>query len=313
VLRGLSALFGRVARLRRQAYLAGRKPGERAGLPVIVVGNLAVGGAGKTPLTIALVEALRARGFAPGVISRGYGRDDVSIVRRVSTDDDARFVGDEPLLIARRTKAPVAVAARRIDAARLLAATNEVNVLIADDGLQHYALARDVEILVVDGRRRFGNGRLLPAGPLREPLERADACDFVVVNGGQAQDEEVQMRLELSRAVALHDGHAKPLAEFRGSNVHALAGIADPERFFSSLRGHGLDITTHAFADHHDFSVSDLDFGDAAPVLMTEKDAVKCAAFAQPNWYAVPVQAKLPESFFDAVAQRIRARREAYA
>lgn len=313
VLRGLSALFGRVACSRRQAYLSGRKPGERAGLPVIVVGNLAVGGAGKTPLTISLVEGLRARGFAPGVISRGYGRDDVSTVRRVSPDDDARLAGDEPLLIARRTRAPVAVAARRIDAARLLATTDEVDVLIADDGLQHYALARDVEILVVDGRRRFGNGRLLPAGPLREPLERAEACDFVVVNGGQAQDDEVPMRLELSQAVALHDGHAKPLAEFRGSTIHALAGIADPERFFSSLRGQGLDIATHAFADHHDFSASDLDFGDAAPVLMTEKDAVKCAAFARPGWYAVPVQAKLPESFFDAVAQRMRARWEASA
>lgn len=313
VLRGLSTLFARIACARRQAYISGHKPGERAGLPVIVVGNLAVGGAGKTPLTIALVEALRERGFAPGVISRGYGRDDVSTVRRVLTDDDARVAGDEPLLIARRTKAPVVVAAKRIDAARWLAATNEVDLLIADDGLQHYALARDVEILVVDGRRRFGNGRLLPAGPLREPLERADACDFVVVNGGQSQGDEVPMQLELSQAVALRDGAAKPLAEFRGSTVHAVAGIADPERFFSSLRGQGLDISTHVFADHHHFNPSDLDFGDAALVLMTEKDAVKCAAFARPDWFAVPVRAKLPEPFFDAVAQRIRARQEASA
>jgi len=313
VLRGLSSLFGAVAKSRREAFLSGRSRSERAGRPVVVVGNLAVGGAGKTPLTIALVEALRARGFRPGVISRGYGRRDATEVRRVSPDDDATQVGDEPLLIARRTNAPVAVAARRIDAARRLVESAAADVLIADDGLQHYALARDVEILVIDGRRRFGNGRLLPAGPLREPLERAKACDFTVVNGGEPQAGEVPMRLVLSQAVSLRDGTARPLADFRGAKLHAAAGIADPERFFAALRAQGLQPEAHGYADHHDFTASDLDFGDDAPVLMTEKDAVKCAGFARPNWYAVPVQAELPDTFFDAVAHRLRERQGASA
>lgn len=313
VLRGLSAVFARIARTRRADFVSGRKPGERAGLPVIVVGNLAVGGAGKTPLTIALVEALRERGFSPGVISRGYGRDDVASVHRVAVSDDAQMAGDEPLLIARRTNAPVAVAARRIEAARVLAASKEVDVLIADDGLQHYALARDVEILVVDGRRRFGNGRLLPAGPLREPIERANACDFIVVNGGQAQGDEVPMQLALSQAIALRDGEFAPLVQFAGEKVHAVAGIGDPERFFTALRAAGVKAIPHAFADHHAFTAADLDFRDAGPVLMTEKDAVKCAAFAQPNWYAVPVRAQLPDFFFDAVARLVRERQGALA
>lgn len=305
LLRLLARIWALVAARRRAAFLDGRRPAARAGLPLIVVGNLAVGGAGKTPLTLALIEALRARGFRPGVISRGYGRRGRG-AHRVRPDDAAAVAGDEPLLIARRTGAPVAVAARRIEAARLLSASGEVDVLIADDGLQHYALARDIEILVIDGRRRFGNGRLLPAGPLREPVARAAACDFIVVNGGQAGAGEVAMQLALSGAYPLEAGEEKPLAWFARARPHAVAGIADPQRFFAALRAQGLDPETHAFADHHAFSAADLDFGDAAPVLMTEKDAVKCAAFARPGWYAVPVTAHLPEAFFDAVAARLR-------
>ncbi len=306
LLRALAALFGRVVRSRRAAFVSGTKPGERAGVPVIVVGNLAVGGAGKTPLTIALVQALAARGFRPGVISRGYGRLGTE-THRVSVDDDAATAGDEPLLIARRTGVPVAVAAKRIHAARLLVESGEVDVLIADDGLQHYALARDIEILVVDGRRRFGNGRLLPAGPLREPVERATACDFFVVNGGEAGEGEVSMQLALSTACPLAGGEEKPLASFANTRVHAIAGIAEPARFFDALRIAGLAPETHGFPDHHAYTLADLDFGDTAPVLMTEKDAVKCAAFARDDWYAVPAIAQLPDTFFDAVAARLAA------
>ena len=308
-LRIMARGFEWIVRRRRQRFLdamavKGDLHKQRAGVPVIVVGNIAVGGAGKTPLVIALVNALRLRGRRPGVISRGYGRttDDV---RRVRVDSTPAEVGDEPLLIAESSAAPVAVAARRIEAARLLVESGEVDVLIADDGLQHHGLFRDVEILVVDGQRRFGNGRVLPAGPLREPIERAKDCDFVVCNGGAAQAGEVPMQLELGDAVALAGGERRALASLAGVRVHAVAGIGNPERFFTALRAAGLSIVPHAFTDHHEFHAADLDFGDSAPLLMTEKDAVKCARFAQANWYAAPAKARLPESFFDAIAARL--------
>lgn len=309
ILRGLSALFARIVAARRRRFLAAAAGGansqvQRAAVPVILVGNLAVGGAGKTPLVIALVEALRKRGFRPGVIARGYGRLTTQL-RRVRLDSTPSEVGDEPLLIARRTAAPVAVAARRIEAARLLVASGEVDVLIGDDGLQHYRLARDIEILVIDGQRRFGNGLLLPAGPLREPVARAKSCDFIVCNGGTAQADEVPMGLQLAQAVPLAGDTARTLASFAGERVHAVAGIGHPERFFSALRALGLDVVPHGFADHHRYVAGDFEFGDEAVVLMTEKDAVKCAEFARPNWYVVPVDAVLPESFFDAVAARL--------
>ncbi len=312
VLRALAVLFERVATARRRRFLAalaaghgapGQEP-QRAAVPVVLVGNLAVGGAGKTPLVIALVEALRARGYRPGVISRGYGRrtDDA---RRVPPDATAAMVGDEPVLIARRTGVPVAVAARRIEAARLLTAAGEVDVLIGDDGLQHYALARDIEVLVIDGARRYGNGRLLPAGPLREPLARAAACDFIVCNGGTPQAGEIPMLLKLLQAMPLDGAPPRSLATWAGRRVHAVAGMGNPQRFFEMLRGLGLELEPHAFADHHAYVAADLEFGDATPVLMTEKDAVKCRDFARPHWYAVPVEAVLPENFFDAVAARL--------
>ncbi|MFA7487436.1 MAG: tetraacyldisaccharide 4'-kinase [Lysobacteraceae bacterium] len=310
----LSRLFRRIAVARRERYLAAlagdpsaaRHLPQRAEVPVIVVGNLAIGGAGKTPLTIALAQALSRRGFRPGVISRGYGRRGTT-PHRVQALDTPATAGDEPLLISRRAEVPVAVAARRIDAARLLTASGDVDVLIADDGLQHYALARDIEILVIDGVRRLGNARMLPAGPLREPASRRNACDFVVHNGGAPAPGEIPMRLELLHAHPLAGGAAKALETLAGQKVHAVAGIGHPERFFNSLRELGLEVEPHAFADHHTFSAADLDFSDQAPVLMTEKDAVKCTAFAQPHWYAVPASARLPEAFFDAVAARLTA------
>lgn len=316
VLIALSRLFERIAVLRRERFLAALAGGAEgaselslpAGVPVIVVGNLTVGGVGKTPLVIALVNALQARGFKPGVISRGYGRR-TSDVWRVSSDAAPEAVGDEPLLIARRTGVPVAVSMKRIDAARLLVSTGEVDVLLADDGLQHYALARDVEILVIDGTRRFGNGRLLPAGPLREPLGRAAACDFIVVNGGVPREDEVLMTLTPTHALSLLPGAARPLSEFSGQRVHAVAGIGNPVRFFDALQAHGIDVIPHAFADHHAFTAKDLSFDDSLPLLMTEKDAVKCRGFAASGWYAVPVDAQLPGPFFDEVAAQLAVER----
>jgi tetraacyldisaccharide 4'-kinase len=309
LLRALERLFAALARLRRSAYRRGWLRSTRLPLPLLVVGNIAVGGAGKTPMTIALVEALRVRGWRPGVISRGHGGSQASPARLPAQPDPTRF-GDEPCLIAARTGAPVAVARQRAAAGRLLLASGEVDLLIADDGLQHYALARDVEIAMIDGRRRFGNGRLLPAGPLREPPARIAECAFRVVNGGPARPGEVAMALQLGQALPLCGGAGRPLPAFAGSPLQAVAGIAEPARFFAALREAGLELIPHAFADHHPFSPADFAFDDGQPLLMTEKDAVKCRGFARANWYAVPACAMLPDSFFDAVSAGLRPARQ---
>ena len=330
LLRAVESLFSALVRRRRATYLGSAVDGPRHAVPVVVVGNITVGGAGKTPLTIALIEGLRARGFRPGVISRGYGRR-ATDVRRVTATDTADTVGDEPMLIALRTGAPVAVAPRRADAAHLLERSGDVDLLIADDGLQHYALKRDIEVLVIDGRRGVGNGRLLPAGPLREPLSRVSACDFVVINAGADEQappsipispnsseallpvlnllhaRAATMHLASSAAVSLRDAARLPLLAFAGQRVHAVAGIADPERFFAGLRRHGIDVVPHPFPDHHAFAATDLVFDEELPVLMTEKDAVKCGALARENCYSVPIDAVLPTRLLDALAARLRA------
>ncbi len=300
----LAALYGAVTRLREKLYRIGWLRSVRLPVPVVVIGNLSVGGTGKTPLTIALVDALRQRGYFPGVVSRGYGGSQREPLLLGEAPDPAQ-VGDEPCLI-HASGVSVAVGRDRPAAAQLLIDAG-CNVLVADDGLQHYALARDVEICVIDGVRRFGNQRLLPAGPLREPMSRLQRVDLRVCNGGTAGEGEYPMVLRGGDVIALHDGQAWPLAGFRGLRVHAVAAIGHPRRFFDSLRTAGIDVTEHAFADHHEFVLGDLDFGDDLPVLMTDKDAVKCARFARENWWRVPVRADLPVAFFDAVAARIDA------
>ena len=309
----LAALYGLVVRMRRAWYRHGWLRARKLPVPIVVVGNIVAGGAGKTPLTIALVEALRARGFKPGVVSRGYGGT-ARAPMLLDAQPDPAVVGDEPALIRVRTGAPVAVGADRPSAAMLLP-DERVDVIIADDGLQHYALARDVEICVVDGARGQGNGRLLPAGPLREPASRLDEVDFVVCNAGSsargdpsdpAMQSAIPMRLHGDTARSLRSGSDRPLQSFAGTRVHAVAGIGHPPRFFDALRAAGIEVAAHPFADHHRYTPADLDFGDRLPVLMTEKDAVKCRAFARANWWSVPVTAELPAAFFDAVAARLR-------
>ena len=302
----LAALYGGVTRLRRNLYRAGVLSSVSLPAPVAVVGNISVGGTGKTPLTIALAGALRARGFRPGVVSRGYGGSEAGPLLLDERADPARF-GDEPCLI-HAAGTPVAVGRDRPAAARLLIDAG-CDVVLADDGLQHYRLRRDVELCVIDGARRFGNRRLLPAGPLREPLARLDEVDFRICNGSNAEDGEVPMRLEGGVARALRDGGTQSLDAFRGQRVHAMAGIGNPARFFDDLRARGIDVVPHPFPDHHAYAPGDLDFGDAAPVLMTEKDAVKCAAFAPAHAWAVPVRAVLPETFFDEVAAKLTSAR----
>ena len=320
----LAPVYGAAIALRRRLYRAGVLRRHGVPVPVIVVGNLAAGGAGKTPLTLALVERLRQEGWRPGVASRGYGRAE-STPRWVTPETDVAQGGDEPVLIARRAAVPVRVDRDRVAAARALVEAG-CDVVVCDDGLQHYRLERDIEIEVIDGARRYGNGHLLPAGPLREPAARSRSCDFRVVNLGQGAQPpgiagtgraaagsthhgagfgEWPMHLRTRNVLPLAGGRPRPLSAFSGLRVHAVAGIGNPERFFETLRAAGIGVVPHAFADHHAYQPADLDFGNDLPVLMTEKDAVKCAAFADVRCHAVPVDAELPAAFWVALLARL--------
>jgi tetraacyldisaccharide 4'-kinase len=300
LLQPLAWLYGGLVALRRQAYAHGWARSAGAGRPVVVVGNLTVGGTGKTPLTLWLAGALRAAGLRVGIVARGYGSRNGRAPRRVMPDSPWQEVGDEPLIVARRSACPTVVGIDRLAAARVLAADG-VDVILADDGLQHLRLARDCEIVVIDGARGIGNGRLLPAGPLREPATRLRQVDAVVVNGALTRDSIASllpggvlgMQLEASFVVSLDERTRRPLASFSGERVHAVAGIGNPQRFFAELRAHGLEVIEHAFPDHYPLSAAQVAFADALPVLMTEKDAVKCRSFADPRLWYVPVTAQL--------------------
>ena len=292
----LSWLYRLGLACRRIMYAAGILPVCRFAAPVIVVGNLTVGGTGKTPLIMWLARYLRSRAFKPGIISRGYGGASQEPVRRVEPDSDPELVGDEPVLLAQRTGCPVAVAPDRARAAQELLQQADCDVLLSDDGLQHTALARDIEIVVIDGVRRFGNRRCVPAGPLREPVERLQTVDLVVANGHAAADEFLMEYASLP-VRSLDGKQERELDGFREQTVHAVAAIGNPGRFFSMLRQKGINIEEHAFPDHYGFRRSDLEFGDSAAVLMTEKDAVKCRRFELENTWYVPVDVKMPEDF----------------
>jgi tetraacyldisaccharide 4'-kinase len=297
----LGWLYGLVMALRRLAYARGLLKTQRAAKPVIVVGNLTVGGTGKTPLVAWLAQQLALTGLRVGIVSRGYGRAG-SAPQSVHAETSWREVGDEPMLLASLTGCDVVVARDRFAGAQELVALG-VDVIIADDGLQHLRLARDCEIVVIDGARGFGNGRMLPAGPLREPASRVRSASLVVVNG---TPEHASLRggVEGSLQMALFGGEAlrvdglampEPLEHFRGRRVHAVAGIGHPQRFFRDLRARGLDIVEHAFPDHHPFTVADLTFGDDLPVLMTQKDAVRCREIEDARLWYVPVVARFSE------------------
>ena len=314
----LALLFRLLSGLRRLLFRLGVKRAERLPVPVVVVGNIFIGGTGKTPLTIWLAEALRAAGLRPGVISRGHGGEN-SVPREVTPQSDPREVGDEPLLIAARAGCPVVVGRRRLDAGRaLLAAHPEVDVLIADDGLQHYALARDVEIVLFDGRG-VGNGWLLPAGPLREPPSRRR--DFTVVNAPEltpalaAAVGGTPYRMQLSGEFAepLHGGGARmPLATLRDKRIVAAAGIGNPDRFFAMLRNSGLTVGELPLPDHHDFLDRPFDAVDADIILITEKDAVKCRQIDNlkddPRLWVVPVTAQLDARLAEQIVEKCRGR-----
>ena len=293
----LGFLFNDAVRFRRFLYRLGILKSHTLPVPVIIVGNITVGGTGKTPLIIWLAAFLKESGFKPGIISRGYGGQAESWPQWVTVDSDAKNTGDEALLIAKQTGCPMAVGPLRVEAARMLLSKFDCNVILSDDGLQHYALNRTIEIAVIDGERRFGNGYCLPAGPLREPIERLKDVDFIIVNGEKAEDNEIAMHLMGDKLVNLVTGEQKPLQEFKGVECHALAGIGNPERFFKVLEAAGLLCKTHKFPDHYPFQRHDIEYTDNKPVLMTEKDAVKCRAFAgEQHWY-LPVKA-VPEAAF---------------
>ncbi|HVN43621.1 MAG TPA: tetraacyldisaccharide 4'-kinase [Steroidobacteraceae bacterium] len=318
LLQPLAWLFGRVVGLRRRAYEAGWVRAASAGRPVVVIGNLTVGGTGKTPLTLWLAGALSAAGLRVGIVARGYGSAAGRGPRDVRADSRWQDVGDEPLILARRSGCPTVIGSDRVAAARRLALEG-VEVILADDGLQHLRLARDCEIAVVDGERGVGNGRLLPAGPLRESAARLRQVDAIVVNGSSTGGSltellpasTLHMQLTASEVVSLDEQRRRPLSSWRGERVHAVAGIGNPQRFFRDLRASGLEVIEHAYPDHYPLSAAELTFADALPVLMTEKDAVKCAAFASPRLWYVPVVAQLAppdaQALLDCVLAKVRA------
>jgi len=296
----LSWLYCAAAGIRRLAYRSGLLGTTRLNSRVIVVGNISVGGTGKTPLVIALAERLQQAGLRVGILTRGYLGRASHWPQPVSAGSDPQQLGDEAVLLARKTRTTVFAGPQRVAAARALLQVSPCDVLLCDDGLQHYALHRDVEIATVDVTRGHGNGFCLPAGPLREPASRLQQVDAVVSLGGGSVHSDYAMQLVAAAACRIMDPvNRRDLELFQGSPVHAVAGIGDPERFFAMLRRAGLTIQTHRFADHHPFRASDLDFGDNRPVLMTEKDAVKCEAFSKANWWSVPVNAQLDTAFYD--------------
>lgn len=297
----LSGLFWLISTWRRKSYLKGRdeqKHGfkqKSVGAPVVVVGNITVGGNGKTPLVIYLSHFLKQQGYRPGVISRGYGGKADAYPMLVEKDTDPKHSGDEPLFVRQRVNCPVMVDPDRVRGAKALVEEHGCNVIICDDGLQHYRLHRDIEIAVVDGQRRQGNELLLPAGPLREGSWRLDEVDFVVLNGGQLRKNEYLMSLEPARLVNVKYRNQTQSLSNLSCSVSAIAGIGNPQRYFDLLQSKGVKLTNAIpFADHHQFQASDFPEGT---VLMTEKDAVKCGAFAKDSWWYLPVSATLSGEF----------------
>lgn len=306
-LKGLVPLYRLASRIDKQ-WKSKNRCADLAGACIIVVGNITAGGAGKTPLVIRLCRIFTEAGLAPGVISRGYGRKERGL-RLVSPASSPDVVGDEPLLISRRTGVPVIVAANRCDAARALLKQN-VRVIISDDGLQHHQLPRSVEICVIDGNRGLGNGRLVPAGPLREPPERLSSVDHVIINGDSdcvpREIDTQNMLLAPGLLKSLVDGDSWRLSQFAGCTVNAVAGISNPERFFGLLQNTGIKVIEYVFPDHHayseaDFATLDKDF----PIVMTEKDGVKCLGLGLKNAWFLAVDAHLPHQWEQTLLQQV--------
>ena len=287
----LSWLYCVIAVVRRKAYQLKLKKSYAARAPVVVIGNIVVGGSGKTPLLIALCEFIKDSGGRPGVVSRGYGGQ-VSGLKQVQENDPAELVGDEPLMIYQRTQVPVVVGADRVAAVNYLLENNQCDIVLSDDGLQHYRMQRDVEIAVVDFNRQFGNGFCLPAGPLRERVSRLNEVDITVYTGASPNASDCSYTLKIIDLFHLHTGERRALSSFVGSKVHAVAGIGHPPRFFTQLRDQGVSLVEHAFADHHAYRQADFSGWQDDCIIMTEKDAVKCSELNLPDVWVVNVVAE---------------------
>lgn len=310
LLRPLECLYRRVVNRKRARFLSGQGGSYKAPVPVVVVGNITIGGTGKTPLILWMIDHCRARGLRVGVVSRGYGAKPPSLPWRVLPQQPAEHAGDEPLLIVNRTGVPLMIDPDRSQAVRALLAEEPLDLILSDDGLQHYRLNRDLELVLVDGVRGLGNGRCLPAGPLREPVERLQSVDALLYNGaGTDREDGFGFQLQPSALVNLLSGERRPVDHFpHGQQVHAVAGIGNPQRFFNTLEGLHWRPVPHAFADHAVFSAQTLSFTPALPVVMTEKDAVKCASFAAPDWWYLTVEAVPSAAFvswFDSQLTRL--------
>lgn len=305
----LSWLYGLVSGVIRLSYRLGWRKSWRAPVPVVVVGNLTAGGNGKTPMVIWLVEHLQQRGYRVGVVSRGYGGKSAVYPLVLNAQTTTQQAGDEPVLIYQRTGAPVAISPNRAEAVQALLQQGKLDVVITDDGLQHYALQRDFELVVIDGVRRFGNGWWLPAGPMRERAARLNTVDACVANGGVAQPGEIAMKLQALDAVNVASGERCPVTAL--AHVVAMAGIGHPPRFFATLEKLEVEVEGEIpFADHQDYTYAQLAAltKQGQTLLMTEKDAVKCRAFAQPDWWYLPVDAVLPADQAERLLQDIEQR-----
>ncbi len=298
-------------------YRHGLRQSTKFPVPVIVVGNITVGGTGKTPLVIWLANWLKSQGFKPGIVSRGYGGRAKSWPQQVNAQSDPQTVGDEPVLIARKTDCPMFVGPKRVEAVKQLLAAHDCNVIVSDDGLQHYALARDVEIAVMDSERQLGNGLCLPVGPLREPAARLNSVDFIITNGVRSFEDDVKfnskfenkfvMCLKPGEIYNLFDDTIKfDLNAMKNKKIHAVSGIGNPQRFFSALEKIGLNIIPHAFPDHYFFKTEDINFENNSDVIMTEKDAVKCRQFVNEKHWCLPVAAELDARFADVFKSHFR-------
>jgi tetraacyldisaccharide 4'-kinase len=308
ILLPVSWLFGALAALRRALYHLHILKSVRLAVPVIVVGNISVGGTGKTPLTLALAQQLINRGRHPAIISRGYGGDGCQ--RQVTSDNTADQTGDEPLLMARRYLCPVWVGRDRVATATQALQTHpECDVILCDDGLQHYRLQRDVELVVIDGAHGFGNGYLLPAGPLREPVSRLKRVDAVIINGKNSMNNfNDQYIMELSGDIFYNLRNPEKfisISTLQTLNLHAIAGIGNPQRYFDHLKALGLTFTPHAFPDHHPYQAGDLAFPACDALLLTEKDAVKCVGFADDKYWVLRVDARIDSALTDHILRKI--------
>lgn len=293
---------------KRAAYLSGKKISYKAPVPVIVVGNITVGGTGKTPMILWMINFLQAKGIKVAVVSRGYGAKPPYFPWRVLPEQTAKVAGDEPLLIVKRSGVPLVIDPNRSQAIQKLCCEDKPDIILSDDGLQHYAMARDLELVMIDNKRQIGNGYCLPMGPLREPIERLKTVDAVIYNGAE-QDPIAGFAMQLKplELVNLVTGEKQPLTYFiGGQTINAVAGIGNPQRFFNTLQQElGWQVLPHPFADHAIYSKATLTFANTYPVVMTEKDAVKCQAFAEPTWWYLKVETSPSSAFVEWFAQKI--------